>query len=176
MIGRLLKDKGVYEYVNAAKAVLSRYRSVEFHLLGDIDNQNPAAIKEEELQQWINDGIIQYHPHTLDIRPHICLADCLVLPSYREGLPRVILEGMAMGKPCITTDVPGCRDAIIDGEQGFLCVPESSEDLASACSKFLESEETYKNKLSVNARNRAVEKFSKETINAIYSQLLKNLD
>ncbi len=176
MIGRLLKDKGVYEYINAAKIILSRYNSVEFHLLGDIDDENPAAIKQEELQQWIKAGIIHYHPHALDIRLHICLADCIVLPSYREGLPRVILEGMAMGKPCITSDVPGCRDAVVDGQQGFLCKSKDSEALVSACTRFLEADEIYINKLCVSARKRVEEKFSKETINAIYSQLLKKLN
>ena len=175
MIGRLLKDKGIYEYVEAAKQILQKKQDTEFHVLGDIDNDNPTAIKKEELDSWINEKIIHYHPHAKDTRPFICNSDCVVLPSYREGMPRVILEGMAMGKPCITTDAPGCKDAIIDGESGFLCTKEDVTSLISSMESFALLNKADRNKLGINARKRTENVFSNESVNLIYINLLAKL-
>ncbi len=175
MIGRLLKDKGVYEYAAAAKAILQKYKNVAFHLLGEIDNQNPSAIKKEELDAWIKDDILHYHEHTKDTRPYICQSDCVVLPSYREGMPRVILEGMAMGKPCITTDAPGCKDSIIDGESGFICKVADAISLQEKMEYFISLNETYKNEIGISARKRAENTFSTQNINKIYLELLRKL-
>ena len=175
MIGRLLKDKGIYEYAEAAKNIRQKYKDVEFHLLGEIDNQNPSAIKKEELQSWINDGTLHYHEHAKDTRPFICNADCVVLPSYREGMPRVILEGMAMGKPCITTDAPGCKDAVIDGESGFICKTGDALSLAHKMEQFISMSENGKELIGKNARIRAQNVYSSNRINAIYLDLLLNL-
>jgi len=175
MIGRLLKDKGVYEYVEAAKKILAKNKNVEFHLLGEIDNQNPSAIKTKELEDWMIEGTIIYHEHTKDTRPFICKADCVVLPSYREGMPRVILEGMAMAKPCITTDAPGCKDSVIDGESGFICKTADASSLQEKMEYFLSLPETYKKQVSISARKRAEYIFSKNNINSIYLELLRKL-
>ncbi|MFN8295572.1 MAG: glycosyltransferase family 4 protein [Chitinophagales bacterium] len=174
MIARLLKDKGIYEYVDAAKQILQKNENVEFHILGDIDNDNPSAIKKQELDTWIKDGIIYYHEHTKDTRPFICATDCVVLPSYREGMPRVILEGMAMGKPCITTDAPGCKDAVIDGESGFLCKTADVISLKECMERFISAEKTYKIQIGINARKRAETIFSNEAVNLTYINLLSN--
>jgi len=175
MIGRLLKDKGVYEYAEAARQVLAENKNVEFHLLGDIDNDNPSAIKKEELDVWIKDGILQYHGYAKDTRPYICQADCVVLPSYREGMPRVILEGMAMGKPCITSDAPGCKDAVLDGESGFLSKTADAHSLAQSTRNFISLDKTYKNQIGINARKRAESVFSQHAVNMIYVKLLAKL-
>jgi glycosyltransferase involved in cell wall biosynthesis len=175
MIGRLLKDKGVNEYIIAAKNILQKNKHIEFHLLGEIDNQNPSAIKTEELQLWINTGIIHYHKHTKDTRPYICHADCVVLPSYREGMPRVILEGMAMGKPCITTDAPGCKDSIIDNESGFICKTADVDALQQTMEHFILLDKNDKIRLGNNARYRAKNIFSTENINNSYLELLSKL-
>ena len=175
MIGRLLKDKGVYEFAEAAKNILRENKNVEFHLLGEIDFQNPSAIKKEELEAWIKDGIIKYHEHSKDTRPFICNADCVVLPSYREGMPRVILEGMAMGKPCITTDAPGCKDAVVDSESGFICETASAISLQNKIQEFIYLSDKEKNRISINARNRAENIFSTIHINSIYLELLRKL-
>lgn len=175
MIGRLLKDKGVYEYAEAAKQVLSDNQNVEFHLLGDIDNDNPSAIKKEELDAWIKEGIIHYHGYAKDTRPYICQADCVVLPSYREGMPRVILEGMAMGKPCITSDASGCKDAIVHGESGFICRTADAQSLAQSLRTFLVLDKTYKNQIGINARKRAESVFSQQAVSMIYVKLLAKL-
>jgi glycosyltransferase involved in cell wall biosynthesis len=175
MIGRLLRDKGVYEYIEAAKNILQKNKQVEFHLLGEIDNQNPTAIKKEELESWITDGIIHYHEHSKDTRPFICNADCVVLPSYREGMPRVILEGLAMGKPCITTDAPGCKDAVIDGESGFICKTADVASLQQILERFILLDIEYKNRIGINARKRAEYTFSMKHITAIYLEILRKL-
>lgn len=176
MIARLLKDKGIYEYAEAAKQILLQNKNVEFHVLGEIDNENPSAIKKEELDNWIAQKIIIYHEHTKDTRPFICATDCVVLPSYREGMPRVILEGMAMGKPCITSDAPGCKDAIIDGKSGFFCKTADAVSLKESMERFILLEKTEKNQIGMNARKRAENVFSNEAVNLIYINLLAKLD
>lgn len=175
MIARLLKDKGVYEYIEAAKEIIKKDLSVEFLLLGDIDTNNPSAIKHTELEEWIASGIVTHYKHQQDIRPYICMADCIVLPSYREGMPRVILEAMAMGKPCITSDAPGCKDAVEDGVSGWVCKTADVNSLKHAVEQFIHADEYVKNNMGTAARRRAVERFSLPQITVIYIDLLRNL-
>jgi glycosyltransferase involved in cell wall biosynthesis len=175
MIGRLLRDKGVYEYVEAARNILRKNKEVGFHLLGEIDYDNPSAIKKEELQSWIDEKTIRYHFYAKDTRPFICNSDCVVLPSYREGMPRVILEAMSMAKPCITTDAPGCRDAVIDGETGFICKVADAASLQEALEKFMVLNDEYKKRLGVNARKRVETLYSNGNITVVYIHLLRNL-
>ena len=134
--GRLLADKGVREYAAAARVVRAAHKSSCFQLLGSKDN-NPSAIEDEELCAWQDDGVISYLGATSDIRPFLDEADVFVLPSYREGLPRAILEALAMGKPVVTTDVPGCRQTMIDGDNGFVVPPKNVEKLAEAMLRFV---------------------------------------
>lgn len=176
MIARLLKDKGIYEYIAAANQILQQQKNIIFHLLGDIDTDNPTTIKKEELDNWINEGIIQYHGYTKDTRPFICHADCIVLPSYREGMPRVILEAMAMGKPSITTNAAGCKDAVIDGETGFICNAADANDLAKIMQKFILLDNTYKVHLGINARKRAEYNYSTIAVNQVYIDLIELAD
>lgn len=175
MIGRLLKDKGIFEYIEAAQLVKQQFPETEFHVLGEIDTQNPSAIKKSALDNWIKNKIIIYHEHAKDTRPFICVADCVVLPSYREGMPRVILEGMAMQKPCITSDAPGCKDSIIDGESGFLCKTADSQSLALVLTTFISLSDETKKKLGANARKRAENIFSSVNINAKYLEFIQNI-
>jgi glycosyltransferase involved in cell wall biosynthesis len=175
MIGRLLKDKGVYEYIEAAKNVRAANHKAVFHVLGDIDHNNPAAIQQQELDNWIQQGIVQYSRHTQDIRPYICMADCVILPSYREGMPRVILEAMAMGKPCVTSDAPGCKDAIADGDTGFICRTADALSLQQAMERFIALEENVKINMGFAARKRAEEVYSLPRITVIYMDILRNL-
>ncbi len=175
MIGRLLRDKGIYEYVAAARKMREEGIHATFHLLGDIDRDNPTAIRQEELQAWIQEEVIRYEGYAKDIRPFICEADCLVLPSYREGMPRVILEGMAMGKPCVTTDAPGCKDAVVDGQTGFLCKTANADSLYEMLKKFVLLDIKTRILFGKNARERAESLFSTETIKMIYIKILRNL-
>lgn len=130
LVGRMLKDKGVEEYAAAAAMVRRRIPSARFQLLGEVDSANPNAIARARIREWERSGILEYLPMAEDVRPFLAGADCVVLPSYREGLPHCLLEAAATARPVIATDVPGCRDVVDDGVNGFLCRARSAADLA----------------------------------------------
>jgi glycosyltransferase involved in cell wall biosynthesis len=136
LIARLIWDKGIKEYIEAAKILKKKYPEIEFRLLGPIDS-NPAAIKLNEINDLVNNGLITYLGKKEDVRPYISSCSVYVLPSYREGTPRSVLEAMSMGKPIITTDSPGCRETVKDGENGFLVPIKNFYELASAMEKFI---------------------------------------
>lgn len=136
LIARLLGDKGVREYAEAAKLIKQQHPEVEFHLVGWID-ENPAAIEQSELDTWIADARLKYWGKLSDVRPAIAQSSIYVLPSYREGTPRTVLEAMAMGRPIITTDAPGCRETVIQGENGFLVEVKSVTSLVNAMQEFI---------------------------------------
>lgn len=140
LIARLLGDKGVREYVKAASVVRQQHPEVGFGLVGWID-ENPDAISADELQHWIEMGYLQFYGRLDDVKPAIARCSVYVLPSYREGTPRTVLEAMAMGRPIITTDAPGCRETVVDGENGFLVPVKSVDALAVAMLKFIEQPE-----------------------------------
>ncbi|MGA6878201.1 glycosyltransferase family 4 protein [Acinetobacter sp. AND/436] len=136
LIARLLGDKGVREYAEAAKLIKLQYPEVEFHLVGWID-ENPSAIRQQELDQWVASNILKYWGKLTDVRPAIAESSVYVLPSYREGTPRTVLEAMAMGRAIITTDAPGCRETVIQGENGFLVEVKSVNSLMNAMQEFI---------------------------------------
>ena len=137
MIARLLRDKGVLEYVAAARKVKSVHPRARFQLLGTVNAANRTAIDAAIVKSWQDEGVIEYLGTADDVRPHIAAAHCVVLPSYREGAPRTLIEAAAMARPLIATDVPGCRSVVEDGVNGFLCEVRSGESLAAACLAFL---------------------------------------
>lgn len=137
MIARLLRDKGVMEYVEAAREIRKRHPQVRFQLLGAVGADNRTAISQTELDAWVQEGVIDYCGTTEDVRPYIAAAHCVVLPSYREGAPRTLIEAAAMARPLITTDVPGCRAVVEAGYTGLLCEVRSGPSLAAACQRFL---------------------------------------
>ena len=137
MIGRLLKEKGIYEFVEAAKLLKSIYPHLSFEILGERDTRNPSVVPEEIINQWRDEGVVTWHGAVVDVRPYIERSDVVVLPSYREGIPRALLEAGAMAKPLITTDAPGCKDLVLEGENGFLAPVGSSKKLANAMEKFV---------------------------------------
>lgn len=130
LVARLLLDKGVREFVEGARLVRREVPSTRFQLLGPVDAQNQTAIDQKTIDDWCAEHIVEYLGATDDVRPFVAEADCVVLPSYREGTPRSLLEGAAMGKPLIATDVPGCREVVDDGVNGFLCCLRDSQSLA----------------------------------------------
>lgn len=138
MIARLLRDKGVVEYAEAARIVRTRHPDATFRLLGALDADNRSAIPEALLREWEAEGVISYLGTAMDVRSHIGAAHCIVLPSYREGAPRTLIEAAAMAQPVIATDVPGCRAVVENGTTGLLCEARSSESLADACLRFLD--------------------------------------
>ncbi len=132
LIARLLKDKGVGEFVEAAQIVKKTYPEARFALLGSLGSGNPAEIQKEELQEWIDKQYIEYWGTSKDVRTEISQATWVVLPSYREGLPRTLLEAASMARPLIATDVPGCREIVLHEKNGFLCEVKNSQSLADA--------------------------------------------
>ncbi len=137
LVARMLWDKGVGEYVEAARSLKSQYPAARFCLLGFVGVENPSAIPLETIQTWEKEGIVEYLGHTDDVIAILRLADCVVLPSYREGVPRTLLEAASMAMPVITTDAPGCRDTVDDGVTGFLCQPKDAMDLANKMERML---------------------------------------
>ncbi|GAB1793261.1 glycosyltransferase family 4 protein [Priestia megaterium] len=128
-IGRILKDKGVIEYIKAAETVKERYPEARIQILGSFDT-NPTAIKEEYIYKYVNEGLIEYLGSTNDVRPYLEKCQVFVLPSYHEGTSKSMLEAMATGRPIITTDAPGCREPVINEGNGFLVPVSNVEKLA----------------------------------------------
>ena len=137
LVARLLWDKGVGEYVQAARIVRAIYPGARFQLLGFLDVANPSAVPRADVEAWVAEGVVDYLGQTDDVRPCLEQADCVVLPSYREGVPRTLLEAAAMARPVITTDAPGCRDTVIDNKTGFLCRTADASDLAEKILNFI---------------------------------------
>jgi glycosyltransferase involved in cell wall biosynthesis len=133
-VGRLLGDKGVREFVEAANRLRAEQPSWRFQLLGPIDAGNRTSIRRAELDRWIDDGVIEYLGETDDVRPFVAASSAVVLPSYREGLPRTLLEAAAMARPLVATDVPGNRQIVQNGVTGLLCLPRDAQSLAEAMS------------------------------------------
>ena len=168
----MLWDKGVGEFVEAARIVRRAHPDVVFQLLGPVGVNNRTAIPAETLAQWSDEGIVEYLGESDDVRPAMRLADCIVLPSYREGLPRTLLEGSAMGKPLIATDVPGCRDVVIDGETGFLCDVRSAEALAKAMQRMLELSPEQRLEMGRRGRSHIERNFGEALVVAKYLDAL----
>ena len=137
LIARLLGDKGIREYMAAARSIKAQYSEAEFHLVGWIDD-NPSAISQQELETWVNDKIVNYWGKLSDVRPAIAASSVYVLPSYREGTPRTVLEAMAMGRAVITTDAPGCRETVSHGINGYLVAVKSVDQLVQSMQHFIE--------------------------------------
>lgn len=127
-IGRLIKDKGIGEYLEACKAIKKKYKHVRCLLVGPFDS-NPSALSPKELQPYIDDRIVEYLGEQSDVRPFISMCSTFVLPSYHEGTPKTVLESMAMARAIITTDAPGCRETVIEGKNGFLVPVEDVNTL-----------------------------------------------
>jgi glycosyltransferase involved in cell wall biosynthesis len=138
MVARLLRDKGVIEFANAARIVRTAKPSVAFQLLGFLDVQNRTAIDRDTVEGWEREGVLDYLGEADDVRPYLVHATAVVLPSYREGMPRSLLEAAAMGRPLIATDVPGCTEIARAGENAFLCAPRDAQSLADAMLALLE--------------------------------------
>lgn len=136
LIARLIADKGIREYAAAARVLKQRFPAARFRLVGWFD-ENPTALRREEVDEWVALGHIEYAGHLSDVRPEIAAAMVYVLPSYREGTPRTVLEAMAMGRAIVTTDVPGCRQTVQDGSNGYLVPARDVDALAAAMERFL---------------------------------------
>jgi glycosyltransferase involved in cell wall biosynthesis len=167
--GRILKDKGVYEFIEAIRDLKNNDSVNAVFLLGGIvDEHNISGISLKEIRIWEDLGLISYLGKTDNITRFFEKADVIVLPSYREGLSRVLLEAASCGKALITTDVPGCNDLVTEGINGFLCQPENAESLKCAIIRSLNTSDSELLQLGQNGRQIVIEKFSSDIVNRIY--------
>jgi glycosyltransferase involved in cell wall biosynthesis len=168
-ISRMLWDKGIGIFVESARILKPKYPEITFNIVGPVDNDNPEGISLEQLKSWHAEGVVNYLGSTNDVKSILQKTNCLVHPTYyKEGLPRNLLEASSMGIPCITTNIPGCKDVVLDGVNGFLINPENIQDLVSAMIKFIHLTSEDRMKMSLNGRRRVEERFSAELINSIY--------
>lgn len=166
MIARLMRDKGVGVYVEAARAVKQRYPEARFRLLGRFEPDNPTGYSQRECAEWSASGLIEHLSETRDVRPHLAAAHIFVLPSfYREGLPRTLLEALATGRPIITTDMPGCREPVLPGHNGWLVAPRDAVALADAMLDAL-SDPARLGEMARCARTLAIEQYDVTRVNA----------
>jgi len=164
LIARMLFDKGIDEYVNAARLIKARYPQAEFNLLGFLDVQNPAAISRSQMNQWVSEGVINYLGTTDDVRPYINSTDCVVLPSYREGVPRSLLEAAAIGRPIITTNAVGCKEVVDDGVNGFLCRPRDAANLANKLEQMLLLSVAQRTAMGLRGREKIEREFDERAV------------
>lgn len=171
LTARLLRDKGIYEYMAAARQVKRRHEGIRFLLVGYRD-ESPRAVPQEDLEQWIKEGVVEYLGRQEDVRPALKECSVFVLPSYREGTPRTVLEAMAMGRPIITTDVPGCRQTVERDRNGFLVPPKDVQGLARAMTHFIGEEEMIRN-MGAESRLMAAERFDVHKVNETLLDVLE---
>ena len=172
-IGRLLYDKGIREFVEAATLVGDRFPNARFWIVGDIDRENPSAVRNDDLVRWVKHPRIHYHGATDDIRAVFGQSDCIVLPSYREGMPRVIMEAMAMERPVITTDTAGCRETVDDGVNGYLVGLKDAKALADAMERFLRLDAAARAAMGAAGREKALREFDDRLIAGQYLDLIR---
>jgi glycosyltransferase involved in cell wall biosynthesis len=175
-IGRLLRDKGVAEFIEAARSIRSTCPDARFQLLGAVDEGNRTAIRQPEIDSWVAERIVEQLGTTDDVRPFIAAATAVVLPSYREGLPRSLLEAAAMARPLIAADVPGCRDVVEDGVNGYLCAVRDPSSLAAAMRRLLQLPRAQQLAMGEAGRRRVQERFSETLVVRAYLDVLDSLD
>ena len=175
LVSRILKDKGILEFIEAIRTLRKKNINAEFQLLGMIEDQSHAGISEEMIVQWVNEGLIKYLGFTDHTVPYYQNADCVVLPSYREGMPKSLLEAMGCGKPIITTNVPGCRDLVENGLNGFLCEPKNSESLANAIESICNLDVETLKKMGKLSREMAYKTYDEQFVISKYIQTIKEI-
>jgi glycosyltransferase involved in cell wall biosynthesis len=167
-IGRIIADKGIYELIESAQIIKKEYSNVTFILMGMLGVKNNTSISKNEIDKWINDGLIEFIPFQDDIRRFLGDSDVVVLPSYREGTPKTLIEAASMAKPLIATDVPGCREVVKNDVNGFLCEVKNPVSLADAIRRYIELDDSSKIKMGLKSRKLAEEKFDIIKVNIAY--------
>lgn len=168
LIARILWDKGIGEYVEAAKIIKQKNPNIEFQLLGSLDANNQTAISKEQIQDWTKSGTINYLGTTDNVRAFIEKADCIVLPSYREGIPRSLLESASMEKPIIATNVPGCREVVENNVNGFLCALKNSKDLADKMERMINLPLSERISMGIKGRKKMIQNFEESIVISKY--------
>jgi glycosyltransferase involved in cell wall biosynthesis len=175
LIARMLWDKGIGEFVEAARILKGQGLHAEFCLLGFLDVQNPAAISHQQMDEWVEEGVIQYLGVSDNVAEEIALADCVVLPSYREGVPRTLLEAAAMARPIVTTDSIGCRDVVDDSVSGYLCQPRDAVDLADKISKIVALSHAERTAMGLRGRKKMEREFDEQIVIDKYLGAIKEI-
>ena len=174
LISRLLWDKGIGEFINAAKKLKQKYKNVNFTILGSFISENPSSINLNVIKKWKDENIVEFIDDVFDVRTNIIKSHCVVLPSYREGTPKSLLEAMSMGRPIITTDVPGCNHLIKNETNGFLCKVKDSLDLQKKMEKFINLEPRKKILMGLSGRNLVCKKYASEIVIQKYDKVIGN--
>lgn len=175
MISRLLRDKGVREYVAAARQLRSIRNDVRFQILGPVGARNRSALGSGDLAGWVDEGVIEHLGEHDDVRPFIAHADCVVLPSYREGAPRTLLEAASMARPLIATDVPGCRHVVDDGNTGLLCAPRDIDSLRHTMEAFANMPTNARVMMGGAGRNKMLCEYDQEIVVERYLTAISDL-
>lgn len=172
-IARVLYDKGFKELTECARYLKNSHKDVEFQWLGGIDYGYSQHVKEEDINLLQEQGIIRYFGFHSDVKSYIQNADCIVLPSYHEGMSRVLMEALAMRKPIITTNISGCKEMVINGENGFLCEPRDSTSLINAVNKFLNLDQDQRLYMGNISRKYAEKRFNIKNVIEVYDNIIK---
>jgi glycosyltransferase involved in cell wall biosynthesis len=175
VISRVLYDKGILEYIDAIRLLRAQGIDAKFQLLGKIETERGLGVPRKQIDGWVAEGLIEYLGTVNDVIPVIQRADCVILPSYREGTPRTLLEAASLGKPIIATDVPGCRDTVEHGFNGFLCKVKDPQDLADKMKQIMHLGDTTLRQMGTNSRQLAVERFDQNIVINKYQRALYSL-
>lgn len=174
-IGRLIKDKGIFEFVEAARIIRKKYPRVDFNVIGPFWHQTfkSNTIRQTDLKNWIEEGLIDYEGEKKDVRKYIAAADCIVLPSYREGTSNILLEAASMEKPTITSNTTGCKEIVEDSVTGFLCKVKDSTDLALKMEKMIQLSPDERTAMGKRAREKIIKEFDKEIVLQAYLKAIR---
>jgi glycosyltransferase involved in cell wall biosynthesis len=174
-IGRLIKDKGIFEYINAARIIRKKFPNAIFNVMGPFWTQNlkKNTITHTQLQNWIDEGVIDYLGEKKDVRKFIAEADCVVLPSYREGTSNTLLEAASMEKPAITTNTTGCKEIVSDNDTGFLCNVKDELDLADKMEKMILLPAEERKEMGTRARQKIIKEYDKQIVIQAYLRAIK---
>ena len=175
LVSRLLKDKGIYEYIEAVRCLNKKYKHCKFLLAWQFDFGNPTSISEDEVREWENENVIEFLGKSDNIKEFLKISDVIVLPSYREGLSRVLVEAAAASKPIITTNVPGCKEIVLNNKNGYLCKSKCPNSLKESIEKMIHLPKGERIKMGQNSNLIAKEKFDSDIVNNIYYKEVKKL-
>lgn len=175
MVSRPLRDKGIVEYFEAAEMLVKARKDCKFLFCGPLNCENPSSVEVEQLLSWFRRGPVQYIGHASDVREAIGSCSVLVLPSYREGLPKVVLEAGALAVPVITTDVAGCKHAVLDQVTGILVEPRSSVSLAEGMNRMIDMGQGGRELMGMNARKFVIEFFNECIVHRKYSDMIAHV-
>ncbi|MHB1461977.1 MAG: glycosyltransferase family 4 protein [Armatimonadota bacterium] len=170
-VGRVMKSKGIDEYISAAREIRQKHHHVEFHVVGVCED----AVYNDELETLNREGVLVYHGQQQDVHSYMRECHCVVLPSYSEGMANVLLEAAATGRPTIASDIPGCREAIDDGITGLLCKPRDTESLVDALDRFLQMRHEDSVKMGKLARAKMEREFDRNIVVDRYAECIESI-